>query len=168
MMNTQHLVKAVAILTIALFLQACGGLGASLIKKDQSDSDELGELISNIEAKKKQDETLEGSGKLRTMKVTASAYNSLPGQTDSRPTEAAWGDRLKPGMKTIAVSRDLLGMGLKRNTRVKIKGMSGTYRVLDKMNKRWSKKIDIYMGNDHHRAIQWGRRTVEISWYDGE
>jgi 3D (Asp-Asp-Asp) domain-containing protein len=166
-MNTQLLVKAVAIITLPLFLQACGALSASNTVKP--DEDELGELISSIEAQKLQEDAeLTGTGNLRTMKVTASAYNSLPGQTDSRPNEAAWGDTLKPGMKAIAVSRDLLGMGLTRNTRVKIKGMPGTYRVLDKMNRRWSRKIDIYMGNDRRKAIQWGRRSVEISWYDGK
>ena len=102
----------------------------------------------------------------RTLQVTASAYNSLPGQTDSTPNIAAWGDRLKPGMKAIAVSRDLLAMGLKHNTEVTIKGLPGKYRVLDKMNKRWEKKIDIYMGNDRSKAMRWGRRPVEISWVE--
>ncbi|MEJ2309672.1 MAG: 3D domain-containing protein [Gammaproteobacteria bacterium] len=110
---------------------------------------------------------LTGTGQLRTLRVTASAYNSLPGQTDSRPDEAAWGDTLKPGMKAIAVSNDLLAMGMTRNTRVKIKGLPGTYRVLDRMHSRWNRKIDIYMGVDRNEAIQWGRRKVEISWYDG-
>jgi hypothetical protein len=43
-----------------------------------------------------------------SLRVTATAYNSLPGQTDNTPDLAAWGDRLRPGMKAIAVSRDLL------------------------------------------------------------
>ena len=102
----------------------------------------------------------------RTLQVTASAYNSLPGQTDSTPNIAAWGDRLEPGMKAIAVSRDLLTMGLKHNTEVTIKGLPGKYRVLDKMNKRWKNKIDIYMGNDRRKALKWGRRPVEISWVE--
>ncbi len=101
----------------------------------------------------------------RTMVVTASAYNSLPSQTTKKnPTLAAWGDTLKPGMKAIAVSRDLLKMGMTRNTRVKIQGMKGTYRVLDKMNKRWRKKIDIYMGTNVKAARRWGRRKIKISW----
>jgi 3D (Asp-Asp-Asp) domain-containing protein len=104
----------------------------------------------------------------RKLVVTASAYNSLRGQTDNTPDIAAWGDKLKPGMKAIAVSRDLLSMGLTHNTHVRIKGLPGTYRVLDKMNKRWSRKIDIYMGTDRNKAMNWGRRTVEISWVDAD
>jgi len=104
-------------------------------------------------------------GKKRTLKVTATAYTSHVAQTDSTPNIAAWGDRLRPGMKVIAVSRDLLyKYGLKRGTRVKISGLKGTYRVLDKMNKRWRKKIDIYMGKDIKAAMNWGRRTVRITW----
>ena len=159
-MKIQLLLKIALVITIAIALQACG------LREARVDKDELGELITSIEEKKRLEaEAFTGTGTLRTLRVTASAYNSLPGQTDSRPNEAAWGDILRPGMKAIAVSRDLLAMGLKRNTKVKIKGLPGTYRVLDKMNKRWTKKIDIYMGVDKRKAMQWGRRNVEISWY---
>ena len=96
--------------------------------------------------------------------VTASAYNSVKAQTSGNPSLGAWGDRLKPGMKAIAVSRDLIRMGLKHNTRVKIDGLSGTYLVKDKMNKRWKRKIDIYMGTDIKAARQWGKRKVTIHW----
>ncbi len=99
-----------------------------------------------------------------TMTVTATAYNSLPNQTDSTPNLAAWGNRLKPGMKSIAVSRDLIKQGLGNGARVKIKGLEGTYIVLDKMNKRWRKKIDIYMGKNVKKARKWGKQKVNISW----
>ena len=91
----------------------------------------------------------------QSLKVTASAYTSSVGETDSTPNLAAWGDTLKPGMKSIAVSRDLIDMGLTHNQEVRIEGFEGTYLVLDKMNKRWKKKIDIYMGNDVEKARQW-------------
>ncbi|MBD8513314.1 3D domain-containing protein [Photobacterium sp. WH77] len=97
------------------------------------------------------------------VRVTATAYNSVPAQTDSSPSIAAWGDRLKPGMKAIAVSRDLLKMGLKHGSKVKISGLPGEYVVLDKMHHRWSKKIDIYMGRDVRAAKNWGRRAVTIT-----
>ena len=32
------------------------------------------------------------------------------------------------------------------------------------MNKRWEKKIDIYMGLDIEAAREWGKRKVVISW----
>jgi len=101
----------------------------------------------------------------KRLRVTATAYTSHVGQTDSTPNIAAWGDRLRPGMKSIAVSRDLLKKyGLKHKQKVRIKGLEGEYVVLDKMNKRWRKKIDIYMGRNKHKAFQWGRRKVEILW----
>ena len=101
----------------------------------------------------------------KRLKVTATAYTSHVAQTDSTPNIAAWGDRLKPGMKSIAVSRDLLTVyGLKHKQKVRIKGLEGEYVVLDKMNKRWRKKIDIYMGMNKKKAFRWGRRKVEILW----
>ncbi len=103
--------------------------------------------------------------KVKTMKVTATAFTSNDVQTtDNEPSIAAWGDELTPGMKCIAVSRDLIELGLTYKTEVTIEGLQGTYRVLDKMNKRWEKKIDIYMGNDREAARQWGRKQVTISW----
>ncbi|WP_299017210.1 hypothetical protein [uncultured Photobacterium sp.] len=99
----------------------------------------------------------------KSLKVTATAYNSVRAQTNNNPTIAAWGDRLKPGMKAIAVSRDLLKMGITRGTKVKISGLPGEYVVLDKMNKRWTRKIDIYMGKDIKAAKKWGRRAVTIT-----
>lgn len=99
-----------------------------------------------------------------SLKVTASAYTSSVGETDSTPNLAAWGDTLEPGMKAIAVSRDLIEMGLTHNQEVTIEGLDGTYLVLDKMNKRWTKKIDIYMGNDVDKAREWGKKEVIIHW----
>ena len=100
----------------------------------------------------------------RSLVVTATAYNSLPEQTDAEPNLAAWGDPLAPGMKVIAVSQDLIPVGLDRHTPVKIEGFPGVYLVLDKMHKRWEKRIDIYMGYDLEAARAWGKRQVEIRW----
>lgn len=101
----------------------------------------------------------------KSMEVTATAYNSLPSQTHrAHPAITAWGDTLMPGMKVIAVSRDLIDSGLVHGTEVKIKGLKGTYIVRDKMNKRWTKKIDIYMGKSEHDARQWGKKKVTIMW----
>ncbi|UCD83364.1 MAG: 3D domain-containing protein [Deltaproteobacteria bacterium] len=103
--------------------------------------------------------------KKHTAIVTATAYNSIPGQTTKQNHDiGAWGDKLKPGMKAIAVSRDLIKKGLTHNTKVKIEGLKGEYVVLDKMNKRWKKKIDIYMGTDVEAAREWGKRKVRITW----
>ena len=43
-------------------------------------------------------------------------------------------------------------------------GLPGTYVVMDKLNKRWKLRIDIYMGTDIDVARQWGKRAVMISW----
>ncbi|MGV6826599.1 MAG: 3D domain-containing protein [bacterium] len=98
------------------------------------------------------------------LEVTATAYTSSVRETNSQPNIAAWGDRLQPGMKAIAVSRDLLDMGLTHNVEVEIVGLEGRYRILDKMNPRWTRKIDIYMGNDVKAAREWGKQTVIIRW----
>jgi 3D (Asp-Asp-Asp) domain-containing protein len=100
----------------------------------------------------------------RSLVVTASAYNSLPGQTVGNPSVAAWGDVLEPGVRAIAVSRDLIELGLVRGTRVRIEGLPDEYAVLDKMARRWRRKIDIYMGDDVEAARAWGVREVRIHW----
>jgi 3D (Asp-Asp-Asp) domain-containing protein len=98
------------------------------------------------------------------LEVVATAYNSTPEQTNEEPFVAAWGDSLAPGMRVIAVSRDLLELGLARGTRVRIDGLPGEYVVLDKMARRWNKRIDIYMGEDIEAARHWGVRDVRIRW----
>lgn len=91
------------------------------------------------------------------MQVAASAYNSLAAQTTSQNENvAAWGDVLKPGMRAIAVSRDLIEKGLTHGTKVRIEGLPGVYTVLDKMAARWKNKIDIYMGRNRGKALNWG------------
>jgi 3D (Asp-Asp-Asp) domain-containing protein len=100
----------------------------------------------------------------RSLRVTASAYNSVRGQTDRTPNLGAWGDSLAPGMKVIAVSADLIDLGLARGQLVRIRGLDGEYTVADRMSNRWERKIDIYMGNDVKAARNWGVRKVEILW----
>ncbi len=104
-----------------------------------------------------------GAGE-ESLLVKASAYNSLAAQTNDQPTLTAWGDRLKPGMKSIAVSRDLIELGLEHGVRVRIEDLPGEYIVRDKMAKRWKRKIDIYMGEDVAAALAWGVREVRIVW----
>lgn len=107
---------------------------------------------------------VDGFGK-RKLRVTATAYSSHRGQTDKTPFLAAWNNRLRPGMKIIAVSRDMLTRyGMKNGTKVRIGGLRGYYRVRDKMNKRYKKRIDIYMGVNRRKALRWGRRSVVIYW----
>jgi len=160
-MDFRLIARLLVPLLIVFLLQGCAGRDAALREDALSGKSVHAGQQADVDF----DERFSGEGELRTRRVTATAYNSLPRQTDSRPNEAAWGDTLEPGMKAIAVSSDLLAMGLTRNTRVRIKGLPGTYRVLDRMPSRWSNKIDIYMGTDRRKALEWGRQNVEISWY---
>jgi 3D (Asp-Asp-Asp) domain-containing protein len=96
--------------------------------------------------------------------VTATAYNSLPAQGVGGGKHGAWGDRLLPGMKTIAVSHDLIALGLTRGMKVEIEGLEGHYTVMDRLPRRWSRRIDIYMGRDVRAARTWGKRQVQIRW----
>jgi LysM repeat protein/3D (Asp-Asp-Asp) domain-containing protein len=101
----------------------------------------------------------------RKLRVTATAYSSHGRQTDKTPFLAAWNNRLRPGMKVIAVSRDMLTKyGMRNGTKVRIAGLPGVYRVRDKMNKRYKKRIDIYMGVNRRKALRWGRRSVVVYW----
>lgn len=104
------------------------------------------------------------SEKYNRIKVKATAYTSRPSETSGDPYLGAWNNRLTPGEKSIAVSRDLLKIGLKNGAEVEIKGLPGVYTVRDKMNKRWKRRIDIYMGNDLERAREWGKQEVVLRW----
>ncbi|BBM00593.1 3D domain-containing protein [Microbulbifer sp. GL-2] len=98
----------------------------------------------------------------KTMIVDATAYNSVPGQTDSDPWVAAWNNRLRPGDKIIAVSRDLEKHGLTNGAKVKIEGLPGTYTVRDRMNKRFTNRIDVWMEKDIRKARAWGKKKLKI------
>ncbi|WP_237066618.1 3D domain-containing protein [Microbulbifer guangxiensis] len=98
----------------------------------------------------------------KTMTVDATAYNSVPGQTDDDPWVAAWNNRLRPGDKVIAVSRDLEKHGLTNGAKVKIEGLPGTYTVRDRMNKRFKNRIDVWMEKDIKKARQWGKKKLKI------
>ncbi len=174
------LLKVTAILTMALSLSVLSVPASAAPKYKKADIDLMYKTLLAMEKSKNASKaaslrlrpTLQKAS-FRPMEksfgknllVTATAYTSHVGQTDSTPNIAAWGDRLHPGMKAIAVSRDLLKVyGLKHKQKVRIKGLKGEYVVLDKMHKRWRKKIDIYMGRDKRKAFRWGRRKVEITW----
>ena len=101
---------------------------------------------------------------VREISVTAHAYNSKPEQTDGRPTETASGDYLRPGMRAIAVSQDLLDMGLAYGTHVSIEGLGDDWVVLDRMADSHRRAIDIYMGNDEAAAERFGTRSVKLRW----
>jgi 3D (Asp-Asp-Asp) domain-containing protein len=110
----------------------------------------------------------DAAGEPRSLEVSASAYNSVASQTNEQPNLAAWGDELKPGMKVIAVSEDLIDLGLDYGTVVTIEGLPGRYTVLDRTSSRIAGRIDIYMGTDVEAAREWGVRQVTITWNSEE
>jgi len=97
-------------------------------------------------------------------KVKASAYNSTKAQTIGNPSIGAWGDKLEPGMLAIAISRDLIKLGITRHTPFKIEGYPGYYLVKDKMHARHKNKIDLYMGDDIQKAREFGVRTLNVEY----
>ncbi|WP_457602736.1 LysM peptidoglycan-binding domain-containing protein [Nitratifractor sp.] len=107
-----------------------------------------------------------GKGRFKhKLRVVATAYTSHRSQTDRTPFLAAWNNRIRPGMKIIAVSNDLIRKyGITNGTRVRISGLPGIYTVRDKMHPRMRRHIDIYMGTNRRRALRWGRRRVTLYW----
>jgi hypothetical protein len=49
---------------------------------------------------------------VRELRVKATAYNSVPSQTDDTPNLTAFGTRLSPDTRAVDVSRDLEAKGL--------------------------------------------------------
>jgi 3D (Asp-Asp-Asp) domain-containing protein len=100
----------------------------------------------------------------RELEVTATAFNSTEAQTDASPSTTAFGLRLCPGMKVVAVSRDLEALGLTSGVRIRIEGLDGDWQVGDRMDERWTRKIDVYFGDDVEAAKRFGKRRVTIRW----
>ncbi len=100
------------------------------------------------------------------MVVTVTAYNSVPNQTSSHPNLGAWDNKLRAGMHVVAVSRDLIPLGLTDGTKVAIAGFKKPFVVKDKMAKDVRKTLDIYMGKKVRKARRFGRKKLRIWWYD--
>ena len=91
--------------------------------------------------------------KSKVDKVVCTVYNAVPEQTNSDPEHTAF--MFKLDLKNpykhriIAVSRDLLEK-YPKGTKVYIEGTSydGFYTVMDKMNKRYTNRIDILINED--------------------
>lgn len=102
----------------------------------------------------------------KCLNVKASAYNSVPYQT--RPGTAgnitAWGDTLNDSIPSIAISRDLLDSGLTHGTLVTIEGYDEKFVVNDKMNRRYTNKVDLHLGRDVKAAREFGVKKLQICW----
>ena len=75
-----------------------------------------------------------------TVKVTK--YNAVPEQTDDTPTITASNKTIEKGV--VALSRDIEEeLGLKFGDKIYLKGL-GYYIFEDRMNKKWTRRVDIY------------------------
>lgn len=99
----------------------------------------------------------------RSLTVTATAYNTIRAQTDNTPHIGACNEPIQRGVNLLAVSPDLMKMGLDCGTRVKVDGF-GEFVVWDKMDDRWKRRIDIHMGRKVEKAEEWGEKKVRIRW----
>jgi 3D (Asp-Asp-Asp) domain-containing protein len=87
--------------------------------------------------------------------TVATAYNSLESQTDSSPWITASGSRCRKGV----IAANHLPFG----TKVMIEGFGDQIFVVeDRMNRRYKKRIDIWM-RSYRDAIKFGKR--EIRYY---
>jgi 3D (Asp-Asp-Asp) domain-containing protein len=97
-------------------------------------------------------------GPAYSMQVSATAYNSLPGQTDSTPFTTASGTTTRHGV----LAANFLPIG----TRVKIPEIYGdqVFIVEDRMNARYWYKVDIWM-ESYDDAITFGLQDITIEIY---
>lgn len=105
--------------------------------------------------------TLPGSdlrGPAYTIVVPSTAYNSLPGQTDSTPFITASGTHTRWGV----VAANFLPMG----TRIRIPELYGDqiFIVEDRMNARYWKRVDVWM-ESYTDARAYGVRHIAIEVY---
>lgn len=98
-------------------------------------------------------------GPAYSVTVPATAYNSLPNQTDSTPFITASGTHVRHGV----LAANFLPIG----TRVKIPDLYGdqVFVVEDRMNQRYNKRVDIWMEN-YDDAIAFGVKNITIEVYN--
>ncbi len=99
-------------------------------------------------------------GPFYTKEVMATAYNSLPWQTDDTPFITASGTPVRHGV----VAANFLPIG----TEITIPDLYGEqiFVVEDRMNPRYAEYVDIWM-KDLEAARRFGRRSVVIHVYTG-
>jgi 3D (Asp-Asp-Asp) domain-containing protein len=100
--------------------------------------------------------------------VTATIYHATPEQTDSTPDITASNKKIDLSNplkhRWIAVSRDLEEKGLTFGVKVCVTGagdLDGIWTVQDRMNSRWTKRID-FLVNQEIKGGKWENVRVEI------
>ena len=100
--------------------------------------------------------------------VTATIYHATPSQTDSTPDRTATNFKINmdnpESHRIIAVSRDLEALGFTMNKTVVICNagdMDGLWVIRDRMNKRWTNRIDFLVDTDV-RGGKWDSVKIEL------
>jgi 3D (Asp-Asp-Asp) domain-containing protein len=101
--------------------------------------------------------------------VTATLYHAVEGQTDDTPNITATGFTINmedpASHRIIAVSRDLEKIGFTMGTEVCIENaglMTGVWIIRDRMNKRWTNRID-FLVDVEMKAGKWEGVTIKIN-----
>jgi len=95
-------------------------------------------------------------------RVLATAYNSLPNQTDASPCITASGLNVCKRNQEDIIAANFLPFG----TKIKIPKLYGDriFYVQDRMNKKYSQRIDVWLKN-YSEAKKFGCQYVEIEVY---
>lgn len=100
--------------------------------------------------------------------VTATIYHADPSQCNEDYLTTASLKKINPenpvGHRWIAVSRDLEELGFTFGTKVCVEGagdLDGEWTVEDRMNKRWTKRID-FLVNKTRKGGKWTNVKIYI------
>ena len=100
--------------------------------------------------------------------VTATVYNAVPGQTDETPNITATGFVIDLDAaekhRIVAVSRDLEKIGFTMGKTICVENagpMNGIWYIRDRMNKRWTKKID-FLVNKKVKYGKWNNVSIRL------
>ncbi|EHJ47501.1 hypothetical protein DFW101_1493 [Solidesulfovibrio carbinoliphilus subsp. oakridgensis] len=164
MRNASILFTTVTLLVTALALPGCAATKAAKTT-DGSASNPQQAAIGHLDDPDNLFASATPASDAKALRVKAMAYTGCsPRKKSKRTPRGAWGDPLTRDAKAVAVSPDLLEMGLDRGDVISIEGLPGKYKVLDVMHDRHDKSIDIFYGDDQCGALQWGKRTLTITW----
>ena len=126
-------------------------------------SSEAQTMDANTLAEIKQEQFQAELGQLmRTINVPVTAYNSLPGQTDSTPCITANGYNLCTNNQQNVIAANFLKFGTK--VRFPDFDPNTVYTVQDRMNARYAYRADIWM-QTREQAKQFGIKTLKMEIY---
>ena len=129
-------------------------IGSESIRAPEESLIMLPEEIQEENLQKLREEAMQVEA-VSTVYMEASAYNSVPGQTDGSPFKTAIGSLTREGV----IASNYFPIG----TKIQIPDHFGdqVFRVEDRMNPRYHKTLDIWM-EEISDAKQWGRRYIKV------